>query len=185
MPSAVAAADGRADMKNLLGGKGANLAEMSNLGLSVPPGFTITTEACTWFFKNNETYPPELKPAVEAALARVSEIAGARLGDPRTPVARVRALGRARFHARHDGYGAQSRPQRRNRRGAGAADRRPTLCLRLLSALHSHVRQCRARSCPTSSSRKFSNWKRRRRASNWIRTSMPPISSGLRNTIAT
>src|SRR5215469_2486569 len=79
-------ADGRADMKNLLGGKGANLAEMSNLGLSVPPGFTITTEACTWFFKNNESYPPDLKTAVEAALQRVSETSGARLGDHNKPL---------------------------------------------------------------------------------------------------
>jgi len=80
------AADGRAEMNDLLGGKGANLAEMSNLGLSVPPGFTITTEACTWFFKNNESYPPDLKPEVEAALARVSHIAGANLGDARRPL---------------------------------------------------------------------------------------------------
>jgi pyruvate,orthophosphate dikinase len=79
-------ADGRADMKDLLGGKGANLAEMSNLGLSVPPGFTITTEACTWFFSHNEAYPPDLKPAVEAALQRVSEIAGAKLGDHGQPL---------------------------------------------------------------------------------------------------
>jgi pyruvate,orthophosphate dikinase len=80
------AADGRAEMNDLLGGKGANLAEMSNLGLSVPPGFTITTEACTWFFKNNESYPPDLKPEVEAALARVSHIAGANLGDAWRPL---------------------------------------------------------------------------------------------------
>ncbi len=79
-------ADGRADMKSLLGGKGANLAEMSNLGLSVPPGFTITTEACTWFFENKEVYPPSLKRAVEGALARVSEIAGAKLGDTDRPL---------------------------------------------------------------------------------------------------
>src|SRR5579871_3117947 len=79
-------ADGRADMKNLLGGKGANLAEMSNLGLNVPPGFTITTEACTWFFKQDETYPPDLEPAVETALARMSEIAGAKFGDGDRPL---------------------------------------------------------------------------------------------------
>ena len=79
-------ADGRADMKNLLGGKGANLAEMSNLGLSVPPGFTITTEACTWFFRNDESYPAELEEAVEAALKRISEISGARLGDREKPL---------------------------------------------------------------------------------------------------
>jgi len=79
-------ADGRADMEDLLGGKGANLAEMSNLGLSVPPGFTITTEACTSYFKHNDAYPPDLKPAVEAALQRVSEIAGAKLGDSDRPL---------------------------------------------------------------------------------------------------
>jgi pyruvate,orthophosphate dikinase len=80
------AADGRADMQDLLGGKGANLAEMSNLGLAVPPGFTITTEACTWFFNNTENYPPDLKPALETALARVSGIVGAKLGDAGSPL---------------------------------------------------------------------------------------------------
>src|SRR5215469_16451740 len=80
------AADGRADMKNLLGGKGANLAEMSNLGLSVPPGFTISTEACTWFFKNKENHPQGLSADVDAALARVSEIAGAKLGNTDRPL---------------------------------------------------------------------------------------------------
>ncbi|HEX3432308.1 MAG TPA: pyruvate, phosphate dikinase [Rhizomicrobium sp.] len=79
-------ADGSADMTKLLGGKGANLAEMSNLGLNVPPGFTITTEACIWFFKHGETYPPDLKPAVEAALALISEIAAAKLGDNDRPL---------------------------------------------------------------------------------------------------
>ncbi len=54
-------AEGRADMRNLLGGKGANLAEMSNLGLPVPPGFTITTEVCTYFYAKNKTYPNELR----------------------------------------------------------------------------------------------------------------------------
>src|SRR5262249_5580024 len=52
-------AEGRADMRNLLGGKGANLAEMANLGLPVPPGFTITTEVCTWFYANRKSYPKE------------------------------------------------------------------------------------------------------------------------------
>ena len=57
-------ADGRAEMKNLLGGKGANLAEMSNLGLPVPPGFTITTEVCTHYYANGKTYPAELEADV-------------------------------------------------------------------------------------------------------------------------
>src|SRR5215831_4589820 len=66
-------AEGAAQMKNLLGGKGANLAEMANLGLPVPPGFTITTEVCTYFYDNRKTYPKELKAQVEAALARVGK----------------------------------------------------------------------------------------------------------------
>ncbi|HXC56450.1 MAG TPA: pyruvate, phosphate dikinase [Rhizomicrobium sp.] len=79
-------AEGDAAMKNLLGGKGANLAEMSNLGLPVPPGFSITTEACTYFYDHGETYPAEMKGAVEAALARVGELAHGRLGDAARPL---------------------------------------------------------------------------------------------------
>src|SRR5580692_2256217 len=79
-------AEGRAEMKNLLGGKGANLAEMCNLGLPVPPGFTITTEVCTYYYNHNETYPADLKPAVEAALARIGEIANGKLGDAARPL---------------------------------------------------------------------------------------------------
>jgi pyruvate, orthophosphate dikinase len=79
-------AEGSAGMKNLLGGKGANLAEMSNLGLPVPPGFTITTELCTHYYANKETYPADLKPAVEKALARIGEIAEGKLGDAGKPL---------------------------------------------------------------------------------------------------
>ncbi len=79
-------AEGNAEMKNLLGGKGANLAEMVNLGIPVPPGFTITTEVCTLYYKNNKKYPPELKPQVEAALAKVEKIMGRRFGDPNNPL---------------------------------------------------------------------------------------------------
>src|SRR5271167_4236489 len=60
-------AAGRANMKNLLGGKGAGLAEMAHLGLPVPPGFTITTEVCAYFYANGKNYPKDLKPQVEAA----------------------------------------------------------------------------------------------------------------------
>jgi pyruvate,orthophosphate dikinase len=79
-------AEGEAGMKNLLGGKGANLAEMSNLGLPVPPGFSITTELCTYYYAHGESYPAELKPAVATALARVGELAGGVLGDPARPL---------------------------------------------------------------------------------------------------
>jgi len=78
--------EGRADMKNLLGGKGANLAEMANLGLPVPPGFTITTELCTYFYANGRTYPAELKEQVAAALAAVEQAMGAKFGDAANPL---------------------------------------------------------------------------------------------------
>ncbi len=80
------AADGSAEMRDLLGGKGANLAEMSALGLPVPPGFTITTEVCTWFYQNGRGYPDGLEAGVAAALARVEEIAGTRFGDAKSPL---------------------------------------------------------------------------------------------------
>src|SRR5687768_4012534 len=79
-------AEGRADMKNLLGGKGANLAEMSSLGLPVPPGFTITTEVCTFFYANDKSYPPELQAEVDAALMQVEKTMGATFGDAENPL---------------------------------------------------------------------------------------------------
>ncbi|MBI5163515.1 MAG: pyruvate, phosphate dikinase, partial [Magnetospirillum sp.] len=80
-------AEGRSEMKNLLGGKGANLAEMANLGIPVPPGFTITTEVCTYYYANGNAYPPELKESVMAALAQVEEImGGATFGDNANPL---------------------------------------------------------------------------------------------------
>ncbi|HEV7372644.1 pyruvate, phosphate dikinase [Arenibaculum sp.] len=79
-------AQGRADMKNLLGGKGANLAEMSNLGLPVPAGFTITTEVCTYYYANGRSYPADLKTQVEAALADVERSIGSRFGDAADPL---------------------------------------------------------------------------------------------------
>ncbi len=80
------AAEGRAEMRNLLGGKGANLAEMSALGLPVPPGFTITTEVCTYFQANGKTYPGELKAQVEDALRAIESSVGAKFGDPKLPL---------------------------------------------------------------------------------------------------
>src|SRR5215210_8613512 len=79
-------AEGEAGMRNLLGGKGANLAEMSNLGLPVPPGFTITTEVCTYYYDHGRAYPDDLKPQVEAALATVGRITGTVFGDPDNPL---------------------------------------------------------------------------------------------------
>ena len=79
-------AEGKADMKNLLGGKGANLAEMANLGLPVPPGFTITTEVCTYFYAHDESYPAELADEVDAALERIGALADKRFGDRTNPL---------------------------------------------------------------------------------------------------
>lgn len=80
------AADGRADMKNLLGGKGANLAEMASLGLPVPPGLTITTEVCTYYYDNDLSYPAELEADVDAAIAGIEESVGAKFGDASNPL---------------------------------------------------------------------------------------------------
>jgi pyruvate,orthophosphate dikinase len=79
-------AEGRAGMRNLLGGKGAGLAEMAHLGVPVPPGFTITTEVCTHFYQNGKTYPKELKAKVDAALAEVGRITGKKFGDEENPL---------------------------------------------------------------------------------------------------
>jgi pyruvate,orthophosphate dikinase len=79
-------AEGRADMRNLLGGKGAGLAEMASLGLPVPPGFTITTEVCTYYYENGKTYPKDLRQQVEAALADVGRITGKTFGDSANPL---------------------------------------------------------------------------------------------------
>jgi len=79
-------ADGRADMKHLLGGKGANLAEMTNLGIPVPPGFTITTEVCDAYYKNNQRYPKGLAEEMGQNLSRLEKLMGAKLGDPNNPL---------------------------------------------------------------------------------------------------
>src|SRR5512147_2439961 len=79
-------ADGNAEMKNLLGGKGANLAEMTSIGLPVPPGFTISTEVCTEFYKNDSQYPTGLKAEVETHLRKVEELMGRKFGDAKNPL---------------------------------------------------------------------------------------------------
>jgi pyruvate,orthophosphate dikinase len=78
--------DGDTSMRNLLGGKGANLAEMSGIGLPVPPGFTITTEVCTRYYDNNHTYPETLGGQVADAVARIEAETGARFADPENPL---------------------------------------------------------------------------------------------------
>ncbi len=79
-------AEGKAEMKNLLGGKGANLAEMTNLGIPVPPGFTISTEVCGLYYENDRQYPPGLKEEVEENLRKLEETMGAKFGNQENPL---------------------------------------------------------------------------------------------------
>jgi pyruvate,orthophosphate dikinase len=82
-------ADGNESMKNLLGGKGANLAEMAghkNLKLPVPPGFTVTTEVCTYFYDHKRTYPKDLEKQIKDALAEVEKLMGKKFGDVKDPL---------------------------------------------------------------------------------------------------
>ena len=78
--------DGNGSMKPLLGGKGANLAEMSRIGLPVPPGFTITTEVCTYYYANKRTYPPTLRAQMEAGIAALEKQTGKKFGDLKDPL---------------------------------------------------------------------------------------------------
>jgi pyruvate,orthophosphate dikinase len=89
-------AEGKAELRDLLGGKGANLAEMANLGLPVPPGFTIPTSVCTYFYAHGKSYPGELKTQVEKALDHVGKLTGKAFGDAKNPLlVSVRSGGRA------------------------------------------------------------------------------------------
>ena len=79
-------ADGKAEMKNLLGGKGANLAEMTNLGIPVPPGLTITTEVCTYYYDNSNNFPDDLENQVKDAIGKIESVMGKAFGDPKHPL---------------------------------------------------------------------------------------------------
>ena len=107
-------ADGRAEMRDLLGGKGANLAEMSNLGLPVPPGFTISTDVCTYYYANERNYPDELKNDTVAALDEVATLTGKTFGDNTNPLlVSVRSGARASMPGMMD-TSPQSRAQHWN-----------------------------------------------------------------------
>ncbi len=79
-------AEGNAGMRMLLGGKGANLAEMTNIGIPVPPGFTISTEVCAYYYKHGKKYPPTLKAEIEKNLAKLEKVMGKKFGDPNNPL---------------------------------------------------------------------------------------------------
>ena len=108
--------EGNATMRELLGGKGANLAEMTNIGLPVPQGFTITTEACTQYYEDGRKINDEIMAEIMEYVAKMEEMNGKKFGDHEEPSARLRPFRRARFHARHDGYHPEPRSQRRRRR---------------------------------------------------------------------
>ena len=94
--------DGNGSMKALLGGKGANLGEMCRIGLPVPPGFTVTTEVCTYYYANKRTYPPQLKAQMEAGIAAIEQQTGKKFGDLANPLlVSVRSGARASSVADH------------------------------------------------------------------------------------
>ncbi len=109
-------ADGDGKMKDVLGGKGSGLAEMSRAGVPVPPGFTISTEVCNIYFKNNNSIPKEIEQEIAAALDQLEKVNNKKLGDPAEPAPAQRALGRKVLHAGHDEHHLEPRPQRSDRR---------------------------------------------------------------------
>ena len=135
---------GSKDQKDLLGGKGANLAEMTNLGLPVPPGFTITTEACRSYLAKGKE-PGELRVQVTMALRHLEDSARPAPRRPARPAAGQRALRREVLDARDDGDGPQHRPQRRQRHRPGRGERQRAVRLGLLPPPDPDVRQDGAR----------------------------------------
>jgi pyruvate,orthophosphate dikinase len=104
-------AEGSAKMKEFLGGKGANLAEMTSLGVPVPPGFTISAEMCDAYYQNGRKNSPELIKEVEEHLHRLESTVGKKLGDKDSPLAGIGTLRSSRIHARYDGYHPEPRSQ--------------------------------------------------------------------------
>ena len=131
--------EGNATMRNLLGGKGANLAEMTNIGLPVPQGFTISTEACTQYYEDGRQINPEIQAEIMEYVDKMEKICGKKFGDKERPAPRLRPFGRTRIHARHDGYHPQPRPQRRGRRDHRTEVEQPPLGLGLLQKIHPDV----------------------------------------------
>ena len=101
--------EGNAKMRELLGGKGANLAEMTNIGLPVPQGFTISTEACTQYYEDGKQINPDIQAEIMEYIDKMEKICGKKFGDKENPLLR-----RARFHARHDGHHLKPRLERRS-----------------------------------------------------------------------
>ncbi len=108
-------AEGKAEMKNLLGGKGANLAEMVNIGLPVPPGFTISTEVCTYYYDNRQDLPQVARGRGPDGHGQGRESHGLQVRRPEEPAARLGPLRGPGLDARHDGHHPEPGPERHAR----------------------------------------------------------------------
>lgn len=121
--------EGNADMRNLLGGKGANLAEMTNLGLPIPPGFTVTTEACTDYYNHGRSISEEIQTQIFDALALLEEKARKEVRRYRESAACVGTKRSESFDARYDGYDPESGLDRYFGRRLCQTDRQSEICL--------------------------------------------------------
>ena len=139
--------EGDKDQKDLLGGKGANLAEMTRLGLPVPPGFTITTDACREYLRQG-VEPAELRVQVTMALRQLEDGLGRQLGDRHDPLLVSVRSGAAVLDARHDGDRPQHRTERRQRQGSRGGERQRTIRLGLLPAAAADVSARPSCTCP-------------------------------------
>ena len=138
-------ADGNRDMKDTLGGKGAGLAEMTNAGVPVPPGFTISTEACNAYYASGGKLPAEVDQQMDAALAKLEALAGQEARRRLRPAAGLGAQRLEVLDAGHDGHDPQPGHERPLGRGLEGQDRQPALRQGQLPPLHPDVRQRRAR----------------------------------------
>ena len=136
-------ADGTGTMKDLLGGKGAGLAEMTNAGVPVPPGFTITTEVCNLFYELGKRVPDGLDAEMREYMKKVEDALGGRFkfGDVEPAAARVGALGLQVLHARHDGHGPEPGAERPDHPRPDPHVRQRALRLGRLPPVHPDVRQ--------------------------------------------
>ena len=133
--------EGNKDMRELLGGKGANLAEMTNAGMPVPPGFTITTEACTQYYTDGRQINKDIMADIFVYLEKLEKKVGKKFGDVESPLlVSVRSGARASMPGMMDTI--LSGPERRIRTGPRQADQQPPLCLRQLSPFHPDVLRC-------------------------------------------
>ena len=107
--------EGNAKMRELLGGKGANLAEMTNIGLPVPQGFTISTEACTKYYEDGKQINPEIQAQIIEYIEKMEKITGKKIRRSRKSAAGFRQIGSESIHAGYDGHHSQPRSQRRCR----------------------------------------------------------------------